>query len=59
MEGAMTVSCPMEFSQFPFDIQNCPFDIGSTSFSENKMWFKSKVLYHPEGQRALQYKVSN
>ena len=53
----ITVSCRMSFDQYPWDIQQCPFRIGSYYSAEDTVNCNDSYKYIEERQRSLQYSI--
>ena len=56
----ITFMCPMDFKKFPFDTQNCKFQLGSYSYNDAEMRFVTKEFGYlsERGNRlALDYDI--
>ena len=58
----ITFYCPMDFKSFPLDSHNCVFKLGSYSYNDNVMPFKTKSFgmksTKSAGSFSMQYDIS-
>ncbi len=55
-EFSVKIYCAMNFSNYPLDVQLCPFYMGSSSYSSEQMIFIPEVTF-PDNQRPTNYFV--
>ena len=58
VRAEVTVSCAMNFENYPLDQQNCPFRVLSYFSTDNTVSCTSEFTYSDETQRKLQYSIS-
>ena len=53
----VTISCLMNFHDYPLDSHDCPFDVGSYNYYEDTVNCESTYNYDPTYQRSLQHAI--